>query len=111
MAPCFNEFKIGENMNALAIFSKESQGYNNLKAIRDAVNKECTKYQLEIKTIYFDIGQNWLYTTLLCRDLNCPKDSVLATFQALDPKMQKIAVYGSDEERQELINDLIKKYR
>lgn len=98
-------------MSALTLFNESSNEYNNLKNIMIAFNKQVTHIQLTIQNCYFDMGQNWMYTTLICNDTRLPKNSVLSSWQALSPKDQEIAVYGSDDERLDLIQKLITKYQ
>ena len=98
-------------MSALTIFNEHSEEYFNLKKIKNEFNKQSKNIQLTIETVYLDVSQNWLYTTLIANDPKLPKDSILSSWQALSSKEQETAVYGTEDERNELIQKLIEKYR
>ena len=49
----------------LAVFSPESHEYKRLEAAAALIQSE-TNVKCKVKDCMFDIGQNWLYTTILC---------------------------------------------
>lgn len=99
-------------MKALTIFPENSKEYKNFETICDIVNAQRNDIKLTIENVFFDISQNWVYTTLICNKLPMPtnsSDSLFNSYQILNPVEQEIAVYGTDEERTELINKLLRK--
>ena len=89
----------------LTIFPKNSQEYKNLQQLMWDLNAHSDLIQYTIETTYFDVGQNWKYTTLIAHNPN--ESGILSSWQALNPKQQKLAVYGSDEDRWGIRDELI----
>ena len=74
-------------MNALKIFNHDTEEYNRLAKVADAltaISEHGTSYK--VKDVYFDLGQNWMYTTIIAYPVNS------GNYQALSPREQEDAL-------------------
>lgn len=89
---------------AISVFTPESHEYKRLEAAAALIQSE-TNVKCKVENCMFDMGQNWMYTTILC-------ESDMTTFpwvQMLNPKQQKLIVFGSLEQFQTTVLELIHK--
>lgn len=78
--------------------------FHNLMAMRvfrEACEQWCVEnknfqYDVIIKVMYFDAGQNWKYTGFLTVDTNQSEDSILSSWQSLNPKDWSLVVECMD---------------
>lgn len=91
----------------LTTFNPNSAEYDSLQRLRDKLNSISERIKYKIETIYFDAGQNWLYTTLIAYDTQCLANDILSSWQALTPNDQKTALFGTSDEVDALIDKLI----
>ena len=79
------------------IIEQSEKCYKNLEAVAkllEATSKNNWKY--EVRDIYFDFGQNWLWTTITC-----------PTCQVLNPKeWEQIVTANSVEEFAKIVKDI-----
>lgn len=82
--------------------NEELQIFNNNTIEYCKLEKAClllnhlvygTPYRFNIDTIYFDYGQDWLYTTIICEDTRKPETSVLRSYQFFSPQDQATVLY------------------
>ena len=59
------------------------------KVLTEKSPKRCFYY---VDDTYFDYGQDWMWTTIICND----PSSVFGGYQALNPREQEDAVMGRD---------------
>ena len=68
---------------------------------------------ITIQTIYFDIGQSWLWTTIIATKLN--SNSCINSYQLLYPANHEKVIWGDMhdilEVAQEIKNDWLKRYK
>lgn len=77
--------------------------FNNLMALRvftEACEQWCVenknfRYNVEIKVVYFDYGQNWKYTALITTDEDDNSDAT-RSWQSLCPRDWSIVVECTD---------------
>lgn len=89
---------------SISVFSSDSHEYKRLEAAAALIQSE-TNVKCKVENRMFDMGQNWMYTTILC-------ESGMTTFpwvQMLNPKQQKLIVLGSLEQFQSTVLELIHK--
>lgn len=93
----------------LTTFPSNSNEYYSLERLMTRLNELSTKIKYKIQTVYFDAGQNWLYTTLIAYDTTKSSNDIISSWQALTPNDQKTAIFGNHLEIQQLIEKLIAK--
>lgn len=90
--------------DGISIFNRDSKERKRLEAAANFIQAETGK-MCKVEDTLFDVGQNWAYTTVLM-------ESGMTTFpffQALEPKQQKMIVYGSSAEWMEAVQEIISK--
>lgn len=75
-------------MSAIKIFDINSEEYARLNYAVALLNAIGNGIWYEVKTIYFDAGQGWLWTTIIAHSSNRG-----FSWQALTPKQQEVIVY------------------
>lgn len=67
-------------------FSSSSNEYKALEAVAAILNSTCTNgYTFIVDDVYFDLGQNWMWTTIVAEknddfyQVLCPRDHGLIT--------------------------------
>lgn len=83
-------------VSTLRVFEKGTKGYERLEAASKMVNA-FTNENTTVRTIYFDYGQDWKFTT------------VVADYQVLTPAMQELIINGDLKQFQEVVNEVIEK--
>ena len=81
-------------MNSIAVFKKGSREYELLdKLAMELTRKSPNHYKYYVDETYFDYGQGWMWTTVLCK-------SGKYSYQALNPREQEEVLLsgGSCEE-------------
>lgn len=89
---------------AISIFGRGTKEYKRLQAAAMLIEAETNK-KCKVETIYFDIGQDWLWTTISI-------ESGMESFpyvQALNPKQQNDIIYGDIKQWSETVNCVIEK--
>ena len=90
-------------MEHIAVFNS-IENFNNLMAMRvfvEACNQynfenKTYRYEVSIKEMYFDYGQDWKYTGFLTTDTDHADDSVLGSWQSLCPRDWELVVTETD---------------
>lgn len=91
----------------LKVFQKDSEEHKNLETMAALLNKTDSALNYTVEETYYDCGANWMYTTLIAHD---PKEKgILASYQALNPRQQKMIVFGTDDDRQTVLAEIMKK--
>lgn len=88
----------------IAVFSPESREYKRLKAAAFILEAETGKSHI-VQNCLYDMGQNWHWTTIL-GESGCKS---FPRVQILNPKQQGLLVFGSMEQFNETVVQLIKK--
>ena len=88
----------------LTVFPAGSKERGRLKLLADIINT-FTEKTASVKDIYFDHGQNWMYTTVVVS--NGSRTSM--SYQLMNPKEQKTIVHGTQSEFFRLARFLITK--
>ena len=90
--------------SALRVFKPESEEYTRLQNFADELNND-ERFQANytVEDLYFDYGQNWMWTTIIAHRQNERGGG----WQALTPKNQERVVLWNelDEVKQELLNN------
>ena len=72
------------------ILDREERAYKNMVAVAAMLEATSVKgFHYYVNECYFDMGQNWMWTTILCRDKSLKPDDVLASWQELSPRQWK----------------------
>ena len=90
--------------DGIGIFPKDSKEYKRLESAASFIQAETGKV-CKVDNTLFDVGQNWAWTTILM-------ESGLSVFpfaQVLDPRYQKMIIYGSSSEWMEAVQAIISK--
>lgn len=88
----------------IAVFSPESREYKRLKAAAFILEAETGESHI-VQNCLYDMGQNWHWTTIL-GESGCKS---FPRVQILNPKQQRLLVFGSMEQFNEMVAQLIKK--
>lgn len=87
---------------------EDKKAMNNLIAVVAIFNTTSDKIVYTVEDCYFDIGQNWMWTTIIAHKDN--SDSVLSSYQAVNSKEWKLITEAKDTmELLEVAKSLIKK--
>lgn len=89
---------------ALKIFEPDSSEYTKLNELKDYLNEHSIKLRYTVENVYFDIGLNWMFTTLIAHD---ESSNTIRSWQALSPDKQSIVLFGSEPEINDLKNELL----
>lgn len=79
----FNSIENFNNKMALRIFLEATLQWMS--------ENKCFRYDLEIKNIYFDMGQNWMWTTIVVTD-----EDTDSSWQAFCPRDWELIVEETD---------------
>ena len=61
--------------------------YKRLSAVAELLEATSKNgYRYGVYDVYFDYGQGWLWTTIVAYNPTEPKDSVLGSWQAINPR-------------------------
>lgn len=88
----------------IAVFSPESREYKRLRAAAFILEAETGEPHI-VQDCFYDMGQNWHWTTIL-GESGCKS---FPHMQILNPKQQRLLVFGSMEQFNETVAQLIKK--
>lgn len=91
--------------DAIRTFDKDSKEHKRLEAAAKLIEAETLK-KCEVSSIFFDIDQGWIWTTISI-------ESGMKTFpfvQALNPKQQKDIVYGDIETWMQAVTEVIESH-
>ena len=98
---------VQNNLNegsALRVFKPESEEYTRLQNFADELNNDA-RFQANytVEDLYFDYGQNWMWTTIIAHKENERGGG----WQALTPRNQERVVQWTelDDVKQELLNN------
>ena len=92
-------------MSAIRIFDEHETEYQTLKNAAETITKSLSgKAVCHVDVTYFDYGQDWRWTTIICEDHT---RSTPRNYQLLCPKDQETILYGSDEARNNTVQNLI----
>ena len=83
-------------VDAIKVFGPQSKEYKKLQAAAILLNAEKEaddKAVFEVRDVYFDFGQGWMWTTIV---LNGGDE--WSSYQALNPAHQGMIVYGDFED-------------
>lgn len=74
----------------IKVFPAGSEEYQKLAAVAEALTKKSPKgYRYEVGETYFDYGQDWSWTTILC------EGGIFGGYQALCPRDQEEIILGN----------------
>lgn len=101
----------------IAVWSKDTIEYKRLelfKSMLDVIIVENNfPIAITIQTTYFDIGQSWLWTTIIVTKLN--SKSCIDSYQLLYPANHEKVIWGDMhdilEVAQEIKNEWLKTYK
>lgn len=82
-----------EGSEVLRTYSKDSKEYKALQKFCDELNSKSTKTKYYLKDIYFDYGQNWMYTAIIADSSD--ENSVSGTWQAVTPREYEKIIYNN----------------
>ena len=97
------------NYDGLYVFDSYDREYKNLETIARNLNAKFAPddYRFEIETVYFDVGQDWRYTTIIVYDQRRKSNDVTAHWHLFNPAQQKIACYGGADDLRLLVSTII----
>lgn len=79
--------------------------FENLYKLADILTKKSpNKYVYYVGDTYFDLGQNWMWTTVLCK-------GDWSSYQALNPREQEEAILANSDAELEKIADSVLSYK
>lgn len=87
----------------IQIFTPASKEYKKLQDFADDLNKELNDINVTVKTIYFDYGQGWKWTTLVAS--KTAVKSITDSVQLVSPTQQRKILWGTPEEVEEVKNN------
>ena len=103
-------------MENIRVYKESELGYLKLNTFVESCNgilnfvarqkNECVKYQIFLEDIYFDIGQNWMYTAPITYDA-LSKRGIPSSWHSLCPRDYNL-ILDSDSFKQ--INDYAMAY-
>ena len=93
---------------ALKVFAADDAEYIDLQRLARALNAESKHIKYTVETVYFDRGQNWMYTTLIAHRDNQNQHNIRATWQAMTPVQQYEVVVNKRIDA--IKNELLEKY-
>lgn len=77
----------------IQVFKKDEPEYKKLEAAAELLTKKSPRgYTYYVGETYFDFGQNWIWTTILC------KGGQWGSYQALSPRTQGLIIESEDLE-------------
>lgn len=92
-------------MEAIKAFEYGTPEFRKLEAAAKVINSfSKSEYIIKVGETYFDFGQDWKWTTLIADNGN---GGVLGSYQLLNPKQQEKIVYGTLDEFQQTVAELI----
>ena len=81
------------SVGAIKVFGEHTRQYMRLEAAAKLLNAEmdpADRGSFEVKDIYFDYGQGWMWTTIVFNG-----GDQWSSYQALNPKQQSMIVCGN----------------
>lgn len=88
-------------MNTIRQFAKGSEEYNRLSKMSDILTENSPNgYKYHVGDCYFDMGQGWMWTTIICDKTDG------YSYQALSPVEQERIIYARDDEFTSIANDI-----
>ena len=95
-------------MNTIKIYKPEDIEYQRLVDFCEELNVKTKEENLPatfyVKNVYFDFGQNWMWTTICCNYLN-PIFEDDSSYQILNPKQHEIITMNYVTDLEEVFND------
>lgn len=105
--------KTGIN-EVIEVFEPNSDEFAALQAFANRLNAHGGPVKHVVEIVYWDYGQRWKWTTLIAHGtrsavpLNSSYSRSLHTsWQALSPRNQEIVIYGSEQEKADLEDELL----
>ena len=94
---------LNEGSEFIRVFPEDSMEYKRLKDFCDKLNKDDLKCNYTLENIYFDLGQNWKWTTIIAHT----KEERGGGYQALTPADQEkiITNTNTDEVLEHIIDN------
>ena len=92
---------------SIRVYDEDSVEYGLLeKAAGVLTEKSPRRYRYHVGVTYFDFGQNWKWTTILC---DTGKRGVTGSYQALCPRDHEMIILsdGSDESMNEIADVIL----
>ena len=101
------EREVHKMANLIKIYGNDTVEYQRLKLFRDNANRLLynASKAISIKEMYFDMGQDWMYTGLIFEDFKgnssyqafCPRDYELIVSCDSISKIMQMATYYAEE--------------
>ena len=95
-------------MSAIKVFDYGSEEYARLSAVASVLTVLSPKgYSYDVGVTYFDYGQGWKWTTILCDGGKWGDFGNWGGYQALNPREQEKIINGADviEVAKEILSD------
>jgi hypothetical protein len=86
----FNSIENFNNLMAMRVFVEACEQWN--------YENKTSRYEVSIKRMYFDYGQNWEYTGFVTRDTDTD-DGTLGSWQSLCPRDWELVVTETNIDR------------
>lgn len=87
-------------MNTIRQFAKGSEEYNRLNMMADILTEKSPNgYKYYVGDCYFDMGQDWMWTTIICDKTDG------YSYQALYPVEHERIIHARDDEFNSIAND------
>ena len=93
--------------DAIKVFGEQSKEHKKLEAavlLLNAEKEDDDNGVFEIRDIYFDYGQGWMWTTIILNG-----GDQWSSYQALNPKQQAQIVYGDFEDFSKAVWEVLEK--
>lgn len=88
-------------MSTIRQFAKGSEEYNRLNKMADILTENSPNgYRYYVNDCYFDLGQGWMWTTIICNKTDGN------SYQALSPVEQERIIYAKDSELTSIAYDI-----
>lgn len=103
-------------MNIIKIYKTHTIEYKKIELMLKALNILKEQYFLDVEfyisDVYFDYGQNWMWTTILCKYKDCI--GLNSSYQILNPNDYEKILLGNEndfvETYKSLKNDILRRH-
>lgn len=92
----------------ITIFNPESEEYKILQAFAKRLSESSSTIDFRVEDTYFDVGQDWKWTTIIAHRRDMDPGSVLASWQALSSKDQTNIILNNEDAMEKLFDKLVK---
>ena len=104
-------------MNIIKTYKPHTIEYKKIELMLKALNILKEQYFLDVEfyisDVYFDYGQNWMWTTILCKYKNVM--DMQSSYQILNPAQYEKILFqemtGFVEVYEELKNDILRRHK